>query len=646
VSGGEVPVRELVTTYISSFDNSLGVSEKVNDSRIPGGKWVFFAKGGGYSPYFLPIHLVVNWASNGAEIKARLNPKSGKPYSNVWQLAGTERNFFFKAGISWPRRAYGRLSFRVIPKGCVFGDSAPTLFIDDKNQLFTLLIVGNSRLFEKLLSVWSARGTEDTSGQTMKMEVGSLLDTPLPNGSVPEHYRDIVEKMFHLIQTAGSSEEISTLFLPVMKSEKCQEVSTEVEEFLIETERVVSEIYELTPLDCDVHGDTYNEFSDNKRDGPTEEPLCETDADDEDEKKPETQDAVNSSKDLLSLMFGFTFGRWDARIAMNQSLAPKLPELFEPLPGCPPAMLIGPDGLPAKPGGIVSEEWLRTRSNAITLPPEGSVSRPTIPDEEYPLRISWSGILVDDSDGEETQAHPEDIVHRLREVLDLLWGERAQTIEQEACEILGVASLRDYFRKPSGFFDDHLKRYSKSRRKAPIYWPLSTESGSYTLWIYYHRLTDQTLYQCVNDFVDPKLETVAQDVDKLRGQVLQGGTAKQRDHLERLQRLQQELTDFRAELLRVAALPYRPNLNDGVLITASPLYKLFRLPRWRKDLQECWKKLESGEYDWAHLAYSIWPERVKEKCRTDRSIAIAHDLEELFQEPKIQKKPKKAKTRG
>jgi hypothetical protein len=41
---------------------------------------------------------------------------------------------------------------------------------------------------------------------------------------------------------------------------------------------------------------------------------------------------------------------------------------------------------------------------------------------------------------------------------------------------------------------------------------------------------------------------------------------------------------------------------------------------------------------WAHLAYSIWPKRVREKCKTDRSIAIAHGLEELYQEPEPRKK--------
>ena len=58
------------------------------------------------------------------------------------------------------------------------------------------------------------------------------------------------------------------------------------------------------------------------------------------------------------------------------------------------------------------------------------------------------------------------------------------------------------------FFPFHLQRYSKSRRKAPIYWPLSTASGSYTLWLYYPSLTSQTLYTAVNDFIDPKLKQV------------------------------------------------------------------------------------------------------------------------------------------
>ena len=338
--------------------------------------------------------------------------------------------------------------------------------------------------------------------------------------------------------------------------------------------------------------------------------------------------------DLLSHFVGCTFGRWDIRIALDPTLAPKFQDPFDPLPVCPPGMLVGTDGLPATPNNIVSEEWLRARPNAITLPDTAALKANKLPltTEHYPLAIAWDGILVDDPGLDGNAAHPADIVRRVRDALSLLWGDRAQAIEDEACEILGISDLRDYFRKSTGFFADHLKRYSKSRRQAPIYLPLSTASGRYTVWVYYHRLTQDTLFTVVNQYVNPKIESVDKRADqlteKLRG--ASGKTATElRDQLNDAKAFLSELREFRTELLRVAQLPYKPNLNDGVIITVAPLYKLFRLRKWATDTAAVWKKLEAGDYDWAHLAYAIWPSRVEKKCETDRSIAIAHGLEHL-----------------
>jgi hypothetical protein len=339
-----------------------------------------------------------------------------------------------------------------------------------------------------------------------------------------------------------------------------------------------------------------------------------------------------SSTALVSYLLGLVFGRWDTRIALDPSIAPKLTGPFDPLPACPPGTLVGPDGLPAGPGRIVSEEWLRTRPDANTLPPEGAMSKPTIPDSEYPLRIAWNGIQVDDPGFNGAQPHRDDIVRRVREVLDFLWKEKAHEIEQEACDILGVSELRDYFRKPTKFFQDHLKRYSKSRRKAPIYWPLSTASGSYTIWIYYHRLNDQTLYTAVNKYVEPKISEVERSLARIEDElkVASGGEATRlRDRLNETQTFLGELRDLREELLRIAALPYKPDLNDGVIINAAPLNSLFSLRSWANDTKKVWDKLKKGDYDWAHLAYTVWPDRVRDICKKDRSIAIAHGLEDL-----------------
>lgn len=176
-------------------------------------------------------------------------------------------------------------------------------------------------------------------------------------------------------------------------------------------------------------------------------------------------------------------------------------------------------------------------------------------------------------------------------------------------------------------FEEHLKEFTDSPRVAPLIWPLQTSTGSYTLWCYYHALSEQTLYTCINDFIDPKIVRLEQDLNHLHGTSAREN--QDAEELEKLTDIITELRDFRDEMQRVAKF-WKPNLNDGVQITAAPLWKLFQHKTWQKKLKNTWEKLENGDYDWAHLACSIWPERVLRKCHQDRSLAIAHDVENTF----------------
>ena len=215
---------------------------------------------------------------------------------------------------------------------------------------------------------------------------------------------------------------------------------------------------------------------------------------------------VYSSADLLQYLVGLAYGRWDIRVALDPSLAPVLADPFDPLPVCPPGMLVGPNGLPAEPDCIASVEWLHARPNSRSVPPRGTIGSPIIPDAEYPLRVAWDGLLVDDPGFNGAQPHRDDIVRRIRKVLDILWKDKAHAFEQKTCDVLGITDLRDHFRKASGFFQHHLKRYSKEPpQSADLLAALDRASGSYTIWLYYHRLTDQTLYAVVNNHVEPKI---------------------------------------------------------------------------------------------------------------------------------------------
>lgn len=66
------------------------------------------------------------------------------------------------------------------------------------------------------------------------------------------------------------------------------------------------------------------------------------------------------------------------------------------------------------------------------------------------------------------------------------------------------ANLRHSIR--SDFFSQHIAAYSRSRRRAPIYWQLSIPSTQYSVWLYAHACTGETLYEVRNDFIALKLE--------------------------------------------------------------------------------------------------------------------------------------------
>jgi hypothetical protein len=306
--------------------------------------------------------------------------------------------------------------------------------------------------------------------------------------------------------------------------------------------------------------------------------------------------------DLLFFAVGCAFGRWDVRASFEPALAPKLNSPFDPLPVCSPGMLIGPDGLPATRARIVSETWLRARPNVITLPPEGVVDQATIPAADYPLRIAWHGILVDD------EGHEEDIAHRVRQVLSLLFGERADEWERDLCAAIGVPTMREYLRHPNLFFTEHIARYSKSRRKAPIYWLLQSDKRSYGIWLYCHRIGKDTLHRALNDYVAPKiameerrLAELARDkaaVDARRDGRETRRLLKEHDTLEKVVA---ELYRFREALKEAADSGYDPDLDDGVVLSIAPLH---RLTPW-KEAGAYWRELLAGKYPWSSVGKQL-----------------------------------------
>ena len=190
------------------------------------------------------------------------------------------------------------------------------------------------------------------------------------------------------------------------------------------------------------------------------------------------------------------------------------------------------------------------------------------------------------------------------------------------------SDLGEWLRR--SFFTAHIKRYSRSRRKAPIYWQLSTPSASYTVWCYYHRLTRDTFFRVANDYVTPKVDYEERKLNTLRQEAGPDPSSKQRKAIDAQETFVVELRAFLAEVRLIIPL-WNPNLNDGVNINFAPLWRLVPQSKaWQKECKKVWDSLVDGDYDWAHLAMHLWPERVVPQCANDRSLAIAHGLEDVF----------------
>lgn len=623
--------------------------------------WSFMAKGGEWYPFWGDFYLLVLWKDNGYQIKT-----SGATIRNS--------QFYFAPGITYPERTTSSFGPRVLPEGCIFSTAGQAIFTNGPRETLSYLGLFLSRPGQLLVELSLGSGDSSVPGTAARHYLnGMIARLPFPELTKNniDNISDIVSEIVKIKRSELSADETSRFFISpflnrnkdsfrkcceeknqidIVLSIKCTELVKKLEENasvifgfndvvgMNLLEKYVGPLSYENPSSSGVWGDTDKFFNLSESDlvslarasagvgkryitkncqlinrkyelisHLTKISIIDILNHYKLSRLVTEEQLIENSVNFISYIVGCCFGRWNILFLLNERTYNDFPDPFNPLPSCPPGMLINKKGEP-----LLTQDELNN----------------------YPLRIAWNGILVDD-DG-----HINDIQQRIRDVQQVIWGDKAEIIEQEICNILGVRTIREYFNKPSLFYEDHYKQYSKSRRAAPIYWQLSTPTCSYTLWLYYHRLNDQTIYTCVNDFVDPKLKQVSEEVARLR--LKKGRSAADEKELERLTDFERELKDFREELLRVAKF-WKPNLNDGVEITAAPLWKLFQHKAWQKRLKETWQKLEDGEYDWAHLAYAIWPERVREKCKGDKSLAIAHDLEELYVEPPASAKKKKAK---
>lgn len=559
--------------------------------------WLPHAKGGPFSKYFRDIDLLLDWRRSGANLKAFVSSyRNARGWGDQWtgELKGSIH--YHRPGLTWARRTTGGLGFNALPAGSIFGDKGPAVLVegDKSSALLALLALANSTPFQLLVEIQMSSGS---------YEVGVIQRTPVPNlqGGAEEALSRLARRGWSLRRSLDTCSEVSHAFvmpavLQVEGTALADRVGTwsgRVADIEAELDWLQSEVDELCFKLYGISDEDRSAISEGL--GVTDSSVDEGSAEEVgDDVEPLGADPRLLAAGLVSWAVGVGVGRFDVRLATGDRELVAEPDPFDPLPNCSPSMLTGEDDLP------------------VDEPPLG-----------YPVPVS--PVLVND------RGHEFDITGRVRAVFDEVFGVDADSWWTDAGEALGGrrGEISTWLRK--GFFEHHLKSYSKSRRrKAPILWPLGTSSGSYVVWLYAHRTTADSLFQVLNDIVVPKLRAEQRHLTELIQEAGPNPSAGQREAIDVQETLVGELRELRDELEAVTPF-WVPDLDDGIVIILAPLWRLFAHHRpWSRELKGYWDKLTLGVYDWAQLAMHLWPERVVPKCAEDRSLAIAHGLEDEF----------------
>ena len=111
-------------------------------SKFEGIKWFPYNKGGEYRRWYGNQEYVLNWESNGQEIKSRRNLKVEKP---------TIRNeqFYMQEGFSWSTVSSTGFAARYSPDGAIFDNGGCTLFAEENLGYYGALL--NSKITSRYL---------------------------------------------------------------------------------------------------------------------------------------------------------------------------------------------------------------------------------------------------------------------------------------------------------------------------------------------------------------------------------------------------------------------------------------------------------------------------------------------------------------
>lgn len=523
--------RFLRTWQEVRFD-SISFSYDSCESTLDGKyKWVPHNKGGSFRRWYGNREYLVNWKSDGEEIKFAVVNNPSDPDTTSWSRRIFNWNKFFKQGISWSDVATGKIACRFIPSGTIFNATGPTFFAKQAEDENYFLGYFNSKVFQEFLTL-VCPGLHYNTGPISKLPV-IIRDKNITS--------EIVSENIALSRDDWDSFENSWDFKkhPLLRS-----VST------------ISEAFAQWQAECD---DRFNQLKANEEElnrifidiyGLQDELTPEVEDKDVTVRKADLQRDIKS---LLSYAVGCMFGRYSI---YKDGL------IFA---GEPYSLQAFADKLNDRPGTISADELERAYHNEGVV-----VDEMFFPDADNVIPITDEEYLDDD------------IIARLCDWLKAVYG--ADTLEANLDYIAkalgnkGSTSreiIRNYFL--NDFFKDHCQTYSVTGSgKRPIYWLFdSGKQNGFKALVYLHRYTPDTIGNLRIDYLHKMQRVYESEINRMQDMMDHSENAREvavaSKRKDKLAKQLKECREYDEKISHLALSRIELDLDDGVKVNYRKL---------------------------------------------------------------------------
>lgn len=572
-------------------------------------------KGGVHCKWYGNQEYVVNWRDDGREMRAFAPAVIRNP------------DYYFREGVTWSLISSNEPGFRWMPPGWIITHKGPGIFFDESHATRRAVSILNSN---------TANGLLLTVSPTIGFEIGQLVCLPWPKREAVDGLDSAVQCVRLSYWQVIHDETTFDFIAPPRWDTGIADQAAAAARLAALEAQINDEVYRLYGISDEDRAAIEAELQiDDSRltIDDSEAPAGDAEAEDAEASIENRQSSIVNREELAVRWISYAVGIVLGRFTVGQSKIVNRQSSIGNAVYRRDAFAIG--SLPA-PDEAEFDELVGPPERFAYVDAEGG-RHLFSPEVEQALRdlALPDGIAVLD------EGHPRDLPALVERALGLMLDAGKQVDKEQvnkgipteyairnAQEVIRLGANGDLraFLSKDFFTRWHFKWY----RKRPVYWPLQSAKRSYGFVIFHERVDRLTLYVLQRDYLDYKINLVRpQLADLQRAAGMQSGASRRATEREaaRTAALLDELTEFARTMERIVRGGYEPEPNwidDGIILRLAPLWEL--LPLWKAEPKKYWERLARGDFDWSHIAMKYWPDRVREKCKTNRSFAIAHGL--------------------